>query len=68
MASSLKKTKVQLDLLTDINMLLMVERGVTSGICHYIYWYEKANEKANNQYMKDYDKIRIAISSILGCK
>ena len=46
---ALKKTKLKLDLLTDIDMLLMVEKG---GICHSIYQYAKAN----NKYMKDYDK------------
>ena len=45
----LKKTKGKLDLLTDIDMLLMLEKG---GICHSIYRYAKAN----NKYMKDYDK------------
>ena len=34
MASSLKNTKVELDLFTDIGMLLLVEKG---GICHVIY-------------------------------
>ena len=38
-----KKTKVKLDLLTDINMLLMVEKGIRGGICHSIYQYAKAN-------------------------
>ena len=33
-------------------MLLMVEIGVRGGICHSIYQYAKAN----NKYMKDYDK------------
>ena len=33
-------------------MLLMVEKGIREGICHYIYRYAKAN----NKYMKDYDK------------
>ena len=33
-------------------MLLMVEKGITGGICHAIHWYAKAN----NKYMKDYDK------------
>ena len=33
-------------------MLLMVEKGIRGGICHSIYWYAKAN----NKYMKDYDK------------
>ena len=46
-----KKTKVKLDLLTDINMLSMVEKGVRGGIFHSIYLYTKAN----NKYMKDYN-------------
>ena len=33
-------------------MLLMVEKGIRGGICHSIYRYAKAN----NKYMKDYDK------------
>ena len=33
----LKKTKVKLNLLTDIDMLLMVEKGIRGGICHFIY-------------------------------
>ena len=48
----LKKTEVKLELLTDIDMLLMVEKGIRGGICHAIHQYAKAN----NKYMKDYDK------------
>ena len=33
-------------------MLLMVEKGIRGGICHAIHRYAKAN----NKYMKDYDK------------
>ena len=33
----LKRTKVKLDLLTDIDMLLMVEKGIRGGICHSVY-------------------------------
>ena len=33
-------------------MLLTVEKDVIGGICHSIYQYAKAN----NKYMKDYDK------------
>ena len=51
MASSFKKTKVKLDLLTDINMLLMVEKVIRGGICQSVFRYAKAN----NKYMKDYD-------------
>ena len=50
--ASLKKTKVKLDLLFDIVMLLMAEKGITGGICHSMYQYAKAN----NKYMQDYDK------------
>ena len=50
--AALKKTKVKLDLLSDINMLLMIEKGITRGTCHAICWYFKVN----NKYMKGYDK------------
>ena len=33
-------------------MLLTVEKDIRGGICHSIYQYAKAN----NKYMKDYDK------------
>ena len=52
--AALKKTKVKLDLLTDVNTLLMVEKVIRGEICHYIYHYPKAND----EYMKDYDKNR----------
>ena len=54
----LKKTQVKLEPLTDIDMLLMVEKGIRGGICHVIDRYAKAN----NNYMKSYDKKRIIIS------
>ena len=48
----LKKTEVELELITDPDMLLMVEKGIRGGICHAILRYAKAN----NKYMKDYNK------------
>ena len=45
----LKKTEVKLELLTDVDMLLMVEKGIRGGICHAMHRYAKAN----NKYMKD---------------
>ena len=35
--ATFKKTQVKLDLLTDNDMLLMVEKGIRSGICHAIH-------------------------------
>ena len=49
---ALKKTRVKLHLLTDIDMLLMVKKGIRGGICHGIHRYAKAN----NNCIKNYDK------------
>ena len=48
----LKKTNVELELLTDYDMFLMVEERIKGGICHAMQRYAKAN----NKYMKDYDR------------
>ena len=35
-------------------MLLMLEKGIGGGICYLIYQYTKAN----NKYIKNYDKTK----------
>ena len=45
----LKKTKVKLELLTVVDTLLVVEKGIRGGICHAMHRYAKAN----NKYIKD---------------
>ena len=48
----LKKSDVELELLCNNDMLLMVEKGTRGGICQAIH----RHAKANNKYMKNYDK------------
>ena len=43
---------MKLELLPDIDMLLIVKKGIRGAICHAIHMYAKAS----NKYMKDYDK------------
>ena len=48
----LKNTGVKLEFITDVDMLLMIEKGIGEAICHSVY----RHAKANNKYMKIYDK------------
>ena len=48
----LKKTGIELESLTDIDILLMIKKGIKGGITHAKHRYAKAN----NKYTKNYDK------------
>ena len=48
----LKKTGVRLEWLTEVDMLLTIEKGIRGGIFHAIH----SHAKANNKYMRDYNE------------
>ena len=48
----LKKTEVELELLTDNDMLILFEKGIRGGMCQATY----IHAKANNKCVKNYDK------------
>lgn len=47
----LPKKRVELESLTDLDILLMLQKGIKGRKCHAIHIYAKAT----NKYMKDYD-------------
>ena len=53
--SGLKKAGVKLELLTGIDMLLMVEKEIRGGMCKSIHRYAKAN----NRYVKNHRDIKL---------
>ena len=49
----LKKTEIELVLISDIDMLLTVEKEIRGGICHVIHRYDAANNKYMQENKKD---------------
>ena len=47
----LKMTRIELDLISDIDMHFFIEKGMRGGISYIA----KRHSKANNKYMKSYD-------------
>ena len=45
MASLFKKTWAKLELITNLDMLLMVEGGIRGGMCQAVYKYAKYKRK-----------------------
>ena len=49
-----KETIIKLELLIDVDLLLIVKKGVRRGICHAIHRYAEAD----SEYMKNYNKYK----------
>ena len=48
----LKKTRIKLEFFTNVDISLMVQKGIRGEICHATHRYAKIN----NKYMNNYDK------------
>ena len=60
MEACLKMTNVKIELLTDIDMVLMFEKGLRGGISQAIHRYATAN----NKYMPNYDSQQLSLFSM----
>ena len=53
----LKMTKIELELINDIDMYLFIGKGMREGISYIAKRYSRAN----NKYMKNYDNTKESI-------
>ena len=53
MQACLKKANVNVELLTDVDMLLKIEAGIRGGMCQSVHRYARANNKHMKSYYKN---------------
>ena len=63
--AALKKKQVELDLLTDVDMLLMIEKVIRGGICNAIHRYAKASNKYMSYYKDENEESSFVINGTL---
>ena len=59
----LKTTKVKVELLTDIDMVLMTEKGIRGGLTQVI----RKHALANNKYLPNYDRTKKCVFTVSKC-
>ena len=52
MTSVFKKKKYEFRIITDVDILLIIETGIRGGMCQSIHRYAKANKKHMNNFDK----------------
>ena len=62
----LKKPEVESELLTDIDMLLMIEKDIRGGICHSIHRYARSKNKYIKNYNTDIELLYWGANSFYG--
>ena len=63
----LKKTKIKLDLLIDIDILLMIGKGTRGGICHAIHQYAEGNNTHMTNYGENKESLYLKYLDVNNC-